>query len=568
MLIADDGDSNEHFNQAQDVYYNLRKYDTGAGYLYDRVYLDSYNLQSSATGLVYPQATERMLSNYNEGVALTNYIGHASSTSWGHEQLWTWPQITSMANPNLTFIYAATCRFAPWDETGVSAGEHLLLNPDGGIVGMIAASRTVYISPNGSLNRYTADEWFRPGDDGLPRRLGDVYVAGKNRFPGDENKLRYIFMGDPAMRLNNISHKVTVDSIAGHDMHDTHQFPQLGAGSRVKVSGCVAAPDGSPASDFNGNVNLQLYDAETVINTHGNGSSGVATVYNDRTTRLASVNAKVTAGKWNAELIVPLEIADNYSPALISAYASDSDGREANGYCDRFYVYGYDGDAVTDTIGPDIEYFRLNTPDFENGGRVNANPIVFAKITDPSGINISDGGVGHKISLRLDDNVPYDDVSIYLKADSDNALSGTLAYPMKDIAPGNHTLVLEVWDNYNNASRDTLTFSVHAAADPYIVRLHTDVNPASSGVNFILDLDQPNTKMDVTITVCDLNGKVLWESERNQRTDYSSRLSTHWDLRDKSGVRVPRGIYLYRARVVTPEGTWASKTNKLAVTAQ
>lgn len=568
MIIADDADNNEHFNQAQQVYNNLRGYPSGAGYLYDRVYLDAYELKSSATGLVYPQATERMLSNYNEGVALTNYIGHAAATSWGHEQLWTWPQITSMANPNLTFIYAATCRFCPWDESGTSGGEHLMLNPEGGIVGMIAASRTVYISSNGVLNRLTAEEWFRPGIDGLPRRLGDVYVAGKNKYPGDDNKLRYIFMGDPAMRLNDITYRVRIDSIAGQDLLTAEEMPTIEAGRKVNVSGCLLTPDGAEASDFNGSINLQLYDAETVIRTHGNGSNGIPTVYNDRTTRLASVNAKVEGGRWDAQLIVPLEIANNYSPALISAYAHDEHGSEANGYSDSFYVYGYAEDEEHDTQGPEIEYFRLNSPDFADGDRVNPNAVVFARISDPSGINISDGGIGHKISLRLDEEVPYDDVALYFKGDTDSGTGGTLAYPLKDVAPGNHTLMLEVWDNYNNASRDTLSFTVSAAADPYIIRLTTDVNPASSGVNFILDLDQPNTKMDVTISVSDLNGRVVWESERTQRTDYSATLSTYWNLCDKSGVRVPRGIYLYRAKVVTPQGTWASKTNKLAVTAQ
>lgn len=566
MLIADDGDNSAHFNQAQSVYNRWRGSGNGKSYLIDRLYLDSYPLVNSATGHTYPQATARMMTNYNEGVTLTNYIGHASETGWGHEQLWTWPQIQNMANDNLTFIYSATCRFSPWDENGISAGETLMLNTNGGVVGMISTSRTVYISPNGVLNDHIASEWFKRDTNGMPRRLGDIYVAGKNKYTNDENKLRYVFMGDPAIRLSNITHEVTIDSIAGKHLLDG--YAEVTAGSRITVSGRVRAYDGSIDTDFNGTLSLQLYDAETVIQTYGNGDTGRKEIYNDRKSRLANINTEVKGGSWKATFTVPMEISNNYSPALLSAYAWDKRGREANGYSESLYVYGYPDAEATDTIGPKIEYLRLNRADFENGGTVNTNPLVMARLSDPSGINVSDAGIGHKISLRLDNETPYGDVAQYFVSDSDGEGGGTITYPLLDVAPGHHTLTLEAWDNLNNSSRATIEFNVNAAADPYIVNLGTDVNPATSGVNFLIDLDQPNTMMRCDITVYDLSGRVVWENSDNSRTDTSASVKTYWNLCDKSGVRVPRGIYLYKARVETPQGTYSSKTNKLAVTAQ
>lgn len=569
QLIADDGNANAHLDQSQNNYANLRSAGNGDSYLYDRVYLDSYTLTNTATGPTYPQATAKMLSNYNEGVAYTNYVGHASEVSWGHEQLWTWDQIINMANPNLTFIYAATCRFMPWDEPGMSAGESLMLNTKGGVCGMIAASRTVYISQNNTLNGYVCSEMFKPGDDGRARPLGDIYVAGKNRYPNDDNKLRYAFMGDPAMRLNNINMRVTVDSIGGTPVSpnlDATAFPVLPGGSRVRISGRVLNADGSPASRFNGKVTIQLYDAETVVQTHGN-NDGEETVYNDRKTRLAIANANVRNGHWTLSMTVPMEISNNYAPALLSAYAWNEKGSEANGASEQLYVYGFDDSQAADTDGPAIEYFRLNREGFKPGDVVNPNPVVFARLSDPSGINLSDAGVGHKISLRLDDKTPYDDVSQYFTPDMEGT-GGSLMYPLKDIAPGRHTLTLEAWDNLNNSTRQTIDFGVSANADPYIVSLGTDCNPATSGVTFIISLDQPNTVLACDLKVYDLSGRTVWEFIGDESSGTTASVNARWNLCDKGGTRVPRGIYVYKARVQTPQGTWSSKAGKLAVTAQ
>ena len=47
-----------------------------------------------------------------------------------------------------------------------------------------------------------------------------------------------------------------------------------------------------------------------------------------------------------------------------------------------------------------------------------------------------------------------------------------------------------------------------------------------------------------------------------------SNITATWDLRDASGARVPRGIYIYRATVQTPEGTYSSKSRKIAISAE
>lgn len=566
LMIADDNDNGIHLEQSQRAYDNLRLGVYGSSYLYDRLYLDSYPLVSTAAGPSYPQVTDLMLKAYNDGVLFTNYIGHGGDRGWGHEHLWNWSDIESMKNPNLMFIYAATCRFMPWDEAIVSAGEDLMLNPKGGICGMIAATRTVYISSNGVLNSAFSSVALMNGEDGRMLPIGDAFIASLNRNIGDANRLRYALMGDPAMRLNNIDGQVSVDKINGLDVSET-DLPEIPAGSRLELSGSVMDSEGNLNTAFNGTVSLQLYDAETVVETFGNGKDGKVILYNDRKTRLGMANASVKEGKWNINMVVPMEISNNYQPALITAYAWSDQGLEANGHTESLYVYGFRDESVADEKGPEIEQFYVNNSWFKNGDIVNVNPVVFARLADDSGINLSDAGVGHKIILRLDDDTFYDDVAHYFVSDVDGT-GGNIAYSLSNLAPGYHKLTLEAWDNLNNSSHSTIEFNVKATADPEIVNVGTDCNPASSGVNFHIHLDQPNTDMKYELTVMDLNGREVWSETNTDSSGMQAMMNAYWNLTDKGGARVPRGIYLYRVRVETPQGTWSSKTSKLAVTAQ
>lgn len=564
MLIADDEDSGAHLNQAEAAYLAAQTNGNGSSFIFDRLYLDSYRRVQTGTGDTYPQATERMLRNYNDGVLFTGYIGHASETSWGHEKLWQWPSISSMTNKNLTFIYAATCDFAFWDAPEYCGAEVLVLNPDAGAVGVIAASRKVYVASNGPFSKSMFTYLFQYDEEGQALRFGDAYLKTRNA-QRNSNSLRYLFMGDPALRIPNPSHKVNIASIDGIETSSLSDdnLPELKAKSSVKVEGDIRRPDGSIADDFNGTVNLQLYDGERVITTYGQGSTGVVISYNDRDRRLAMTTAKVAAGRWSADLRVPPEIQGIYTKAMISGYAW-SDGRlEANGMTTDLYVYGYDGSAGSDTTGPVIEYFYANTPNFESGDLVNSNPVIMARLSDESGINISDTGIGHSLTLTVDDSTVFSDLSSYFTVDSESPGAGTLAYPLNGIKAGKHTLTLTAWDNANNVSKATIDINVGAAVDPVIYGITASTNDTQA--DFRIELDRPNTKLNCEIGIFDLSGRRVWSLEDTLNSDMHSNITTSWDLRDSGGRRVDRGIYIYRVTVETPEGTYSSKSKKIAI---
>lgn len=569
QLIADDDDSNSHFDDSQGFYGFIRSQCNGSSFVYDRVYLDSYRRVQTAVGDSYPQATARMLKNYNDGVMLTNYVGHGAPTSWGHEHLWTWPDIQAMHNPNLPFIYASTCGFNYWDLPTQGASEVLVLNPEGGAIAMVSASRTSFVSPNRILNQAWGKIFFTRGEDGKARRFGDVLVMAKN-ISTSANDHRYCCVGDPAIRIPSPDYDVKIKRIGNVDVSkDDGAMAEVAAMQSVEVEGVITPlGSGEISAAFDGTIALQLFDAERVINTFGQGVSGIPTSYNDRNIRLSTSTAVVEGGKFKATLRVPPEITGNYTPAMIAAYASDGKGLEANGVSERLYVYGYDESLATDTVGPDIEKMYVNYEGNSASALVASNSILFVHLRDDSGINISEGGIGHSLTLTIDGKDIRSDLADYFVQDPSDSSFGTITYPLNGLPGGRHTLSLTAWDNANNSSTASIDINVGAAFDPTIIDLRTDVNPASEAVKFILTLDRPNTRFDCTIGVYTLDGRKVWESQRSTTSDSQGRIITPWDLRDGSGARVSRGIYIYRATVETQEGTYSSRSQRLAVTAQ
>lgn len=564
MLIADDADNAIHLNQSESVYAILK--DKAPDFRYERVYLDSYPLEYTAVGKSYPKAKEKILRLWNEGVAFTNYIGHGSPTGWTHEKVLEWKDFNSFKNGNLSFLYASTCGFGRWDGNNVSGAELILLNPKAGMIGLITASRTVYMGPNGVLNNYMAEYILSEGENGKGMRYGNIYINGKNR-QRDENKLRYCLMADPALRFPRPEAHVAITKINDTEM-DSDSVPELTALSRFRIEGSVNNPDGSVNTDFNGTLVLDLYDAERPVTTNGNGDTGVVSVYNDRKVRLSTVSTKVMDGKWKTTMTVPAEIDNNYSPARIVAYACDGNGFEAQGSTERLYVYGYAETGDEDIDGPEITAFYLNNRDFVSGDIVNQNPVAFAFFRDPSGINISESGVGHRMLLTLDGKEIYEDVASYYIPDPADETGGSIAYPISGLSAGRHSLELSVYDNANNVSRKEIEFNVAVSKDPVIIDLNVDRNPASTAAVFEIHIDIPNTNMKCLLDIYDLNGRKVWSTTAGVASDFNGRIQVDWNLIDASGSRVPRGIYLYRATVETPQGMYSSRTRKLAVTAR
>ncbi len=571
MFVADDQNNGDHLSQTESMISSISDTPDGKRFRIEKIYLDSYTLEQTSRGDTYPKAKEKMLEMWNNGVSMINYIGHANTVSWTHEDLLNWKDILSFTNTRLPFIYAATCEFGRNDDATRSGSEVLWAYPESGIIAILSPNRTVYIDQNGKLSREMGKTIMKRDQNGKLYTVGESMIMAKNNYPGtsNTNKLRYNLLGNPAMRLPIPPLTAELGRIGDVDADNitNDNLPVLKAQGKVNVSGVINDDNGAVDENFNGTIEINLYDAEQALTTLGNGKDGVISHYNDRKTLLYRGRTKVVNGKWETTVLLPAEIENNYSPAQFLFYASSDDNKEAHGEFSRFYVYGSDEDAEEDTKGPQIRLFGLNHEQFKPGETVHTSPIVMATVADESGINVSDAGIGHKMTLQLDGKTYFNDVNNYYTPDADDSTAGSILYPLSDLEPGRHTLRLTVWDNASNSSTASIDFEVAVAKTPEIYSLTTDVNPARDHVNFMLKTDRPKSRVECRVEVFDLNGRRVWSSESQTATDSSAGLTIGWNLCDGAGARVPRGIYLYRATVISPEGPSATKSYRLAVTA-
>ena len=565
LLLADDGDYAVHAEQSNKLYDRLTQ-NGGGSLLYERMNIDAYDYGTDSYKKTYPAAKSRMLNLIEEGISLWSYIGHANTTSLTGEDMWTYTDLTSMTNKHLPVFYSASCEFIRFDSDAVSGCETMWLHTDAGIISAIAANRKVFISNNESFTNALGVTYFQRDKDNQPRRMGEVYMTTVNNAGLSDNRHRYTLMGDPAMRVPVPTYNVNVETLADCELDnvtDPTDYPVLPGLSKAKVTGTITNPDGTEATDFNGTVVATLFDAETVVTTKGHytdtkGLDGTVISYNDRKNKLFTGYFPVTNGKWEATLLLPEEIENATTQARLTLHATNEQ-TDASGATDKFLIYGWTDDADPDTTDPEIIYMYLNNSAFRNGGTVAPNPVFKAKVRDDSGINISTAGVGRLLTVVVDNNKVYDNLSDYFVTEQSDPGAGTVSYTLTGLSEGEHTLEFLVWDNAGNSTRSGFDFRIAPQSEIPDLNIYTDASPAVSSVTFYIDSSEAVSGI---IEVFDLAGRRVWYNEAPKG---DGALSTQWNLNDNGGTRVPRGIYLYRATVRDAAGNEHRATKKFAV---
>lgn len=571
IFLADDGDKGVHLKDTEKMIAELEATPLQQT-LINKIYVDAYQRIGGVTQL----GRDQMYRLLQEGVWWWNFSGHANNHSWTGEGMLTYNDINSMYLNRLPIICAATCDFLKWDSSVVSGGELLFNKRYGGCIAMISATRPVFISANGHFTRALGRHIAARDGNGRLMRLGDIYRHAKNDIRSekgvplsDDNRLRYVLMGDPAMEIPMPSNIVRIESIDGVPLTDENQVT-LGALRRATIEGSVCTPDLQPITDFNGLMDIQVFDAEQSTTTLGYGKEDIKETFDHHGEKLFVGTGKVTDGRFAINVVIPSSIADNFRPATISAYAYTEDlSLQAVGTNSDFYVYGFDENAAADDVAPVIEAMFLNHESFRPGDTVNESPMVVARVTDDVAVNISGAGIGRQPVLTLDGNRTFTDIANYYQPLADGTPGGTFSYPLENLREGSHTLSLKVWDNGDNCAQHTIDFDVVKGLPPIIYDVYSDANPASTEANFYLSHNRPDAMVTVTVTVYNLLGQRLWENTTQGRSEMYLSSPVTWDLTDGGGRRVPRGIYLYRASISTDGGeTFQTETRKIAVTAK
>lgn len=569
LFTADDEDQGIHLSQTEKLVSGITSTPNNQHFI-RKLYLDAYDRQSGQ----YPTAREDLFRWLEEGVVWWNFVGHANTTSWTGNSLLTFKDMNNMYLRHWPFLYTATCDFLRWDSNTVSGGEYIFMERHGGGIGAISAVRPVYISDNGYLSAAIGRFIAARDSEGRFIPAGEIYRRAKNDIRNSSgikiestNRLRYVFMGDPALRL------AIPDNIIRLDLPSDGSDPVLGAAGVYELTGRVCSPvSGETMTDFNGSLTAEIYDAERSVTTHGWGD-GKEMIYDDYGSILATAAAKVENGTFTLRVAMPEAVAQNYRPAAISLYAStDAKAGEprvqAAGLCRDYYVYGEKEEQTPDTEAPTIDVLVLNHSSFTNGSVVNPSPALIAEVSDNVGINTATTGIGRQMNAVIDGKTVYSQISTGYTPFSDGRPGGSILYTLDELAEGAHTLTLNVWDTSGNFAERSIEFFVEKNKAPVIFDVYTDTNPASTVANFYVSHDRPEAMATVHVTVYTLLGRPVWTGSAQGPSDMFESVPVSWDLRDSGGRRVPRGIYVYRATITSEGEVFETASRRLAVTAE
>ena len=548
-FVADDIDDDSwEFRLQENIDAIAQEIDTVYhNYNINKIYLDAYQQVSSSGGQRYPDARQAIVDNVNKGALIIHYYGHGGEVGWAEERVLELNDINSWDNfNNMPVFVTATCEFSRYDDAQrVSAGEQVLLNPGGAGIALFTTTRTITENDAKNLSR----SFYKYS---LPERVGEVLTFGqlmrslKNDLNSTgisaTNKLKFSLLGDPALKLPIPQLNVVITDI--FNLNTNEQIDTLNALSTVKVKGAVLSEHGYVMNSFNGLLKSKVYDKPIKLQTLNNDFEDLESFNFDlQQSILYAGNVSVEEGLFEFEFVVPQDISYVEGSGKFSFYAYN-DEQDAIGAHVDIVIGGFDEDAEVDNIGPIIDLYMNNT-DFRYGGITDANPSIYALISDDSGINTTGIGIGHDLVATLDDDSESSIVlNNYYESDIDSYQSGVVSYPYRNLEEGVHQLKIKVWDVYNNSSEAYTEFVVVANEGLVLENLMNYPNPFSDFTRIHFEHNRPDDQLDVRMNIYDMNGKLIKSLTKHISSGSYANSDFTWDGRSDQGATLNSGIYI------------------------
>ena len=560
-FIADDEDGGVHLNQADELASRIDTADEA--YNIDKIYFDSFKQESTPGGQRYPEAEEAINKRMEKGALIMNYTGHGGEVGLAHERVVSISNINSWKNiNNLPLFFTATCEFSRFDDPELtSAGELVLLNPDGGGIALMSTVRLVYSNPNFTLNTRFYDNIFTPVN-GIVPPIGEVFRKTKYYIEAGVNKRNFTLLGDPALYLAYPKYDIITTAVNSNIISSVPDT--LKALGKVTIKGEVRDRNGLKLNNFNGIIYPTVFDKAVKVHTLGNDPGSPITNFKLQKNIIYKGKASVKNGDFSFTFIVPKDIAFQYGSGRISYYGYN-ESVDANGYYENVIIGGTSSSTIADNNGPEIKLY-LNDERFAFGGTTNESPRLLAFVNDSNGINTVGNGIGHDITAIMDDdNDKLVVLNDYYESDLDSYQSGKVIYPFSNLSEGRHNLRFKVWDVYNNSSETSTEFIVTSSAELALKHVLNYPNPFTSHTSFYFEHNRPCVPLTAQLQVFTISGKLVKTIEANMHTEGYLSDPIEWDGLDDYGDKIGRGVYIYRVSLRSTDGKSADQYQKLVI---
>ncbi len=541
MVVGENGDDYVHVEQCETFMGNFQS--SGLHDMnFSKVYLAAYRSESDAR--------TKFVENLNAGQNLCMFVGHGNPFSITMSQsLYTLATAKTTSHPRFPIFYFSTCDVARYDNGNDNLVKSLLLNEKGGLIAAVASTRVVYTNLNGRMTDSFAKSLSKTDDyyNGQ-KTLGAVLKDAKNNS-GDAtiNHLKYHLIGDPAMPLSLPLNRVALTTVNGQDVSTDGTKVDVALQDKVSVAGVVRNNSGNVDANFNGNVEISLFDSERDY------MKATITVDDERKTvtlkepgaLLAKVSAMAVNGRFSGDIHLPGYATS--TDALLLRMVACSDGKVCSGSNTSLRLDRSSSvNGVSDNEPPTISAMYIDDKEtFKDGMEVSSDFTVLASVHDNVGLNCSSDLPLSSMSLLIDGGKWSYKVLDYTPGGSGG---GLVKVPVYDLWTGWHTAELIVTDLSGNVASKTISFYV-VSSD--VITLSLSDTAAVDAVTVSVEGIDGYDGTDMELFVADDAGDILFRKS-------VSSFPFDWDLRGNDGEKLQPGCYDIYA-VVAGIGTKSKK---------
>lgn len=536
-----------------------------------KIHSDAYVQQSSAGGQRYPEAKEQIQRSINYGALVVNYLGHGGEDGMAGERLYEKTDAQGLKNKfKYPLFITATCELTKFDNPyRPTVGEYTYWNPAGGAIAMITTTRAILITTAFDFNKNLSDKLYAFNDPNAeyPSMAEALRLA---KLQGNNNYRVISFIGDPALKLAVPRPEIVLTEI--NDLPAAGSTAVLNSLAYVKLGGQVTNGNGSILTNYNGELEVTVFDKKIARTTLGNDNVTdnnnvvIKTNFETLGETVFRGNASVTNGKFSFGFVVPRDIRIPIAEGRVSFYSKKNGVLEDHtGQDTAIKIGGINANAVADNTAPKVRLY-MNDESFVSGGITNASPILLAFLEDEHGINTA-SGIGHDIVgiLDGDENNPFI-LNDYYETELNNYQKGTLRFPFSNLEKGLHTLTFKAWDVYNNLVTAEIQFVVVGDDALALDKVLNYPNPFVSYTEFWFTHNRPFEPLDVQVQIFTVTGKVVKTINQSVTTDGFLCRDIKWDGKDDFGDRIGKGVYVYKLTVrSTTTNKTAEKYEKLVL---
>jgi hypothetical protein len=548
VMVADDSDDSSdatiqsHQNNLADVIATEKPF-----FNVGKILMDSYTEEASAGGSRYPKARTDFFDAFEKGALVFNYLGHGGEDGLASERIWEKADSQNLNNQyKYPLFITITCEFSRFDDpTRPTAGEYTYWNPKGGAISMLTTIRAIGQFNGENFNDSLSKNLFSYGSNQYTT-IAEALRISKNENPSSSSNVIF-YLGDPALMLAIPKPRINLTKV--NDIVISQAIPDLKSLAKIKITGEITDENNTLLSNYNGELSTSIFDKLITTATLNNDGFSPAISFKKLGETIFRGNASVKNGQFEFSFVVPRDIRIPVDNGRISFYSKKNELLEnQTGYNSTIKIGGINENAPQDNINPKVKLY-MNDETFVSGGITNESPFLLAFLEDENGINTA-SGIGHDIVAILDGDVgnPYI-LNDYYQTKLDDYTNGNLRFPLRNLAPGLHTISFTAWDVYNNPVTSEIQFTVVGDDSLTLTHVLNYPNPFSTYTQFWFSHNRPYEPLEVQVQVMTITGKVVWTKNQIITTEGFLSRDITWDGRDDFGDRIGKGVYIYKLTV-------------------